>query len=85
MSFVTAAGSVALHRVVDDTVVANAGGETTAFEVVPHVMPGAAPGDAVTLLRPYCLARIVPGSLNPGRTKGVHVTDMSFDFVQKVQ
>jgi len=82
----TAAGSgdVALFQVVDDEVVAFAGGNTAKFEVVPHIPPVFAAGDAVELVRPYCLAKIVPGSFQPGRATKTHILNMSFEFVQKL-
>lgn len=85
LSFVQASsGLTALHRVVDDSVVASSSFETGYFEVVPHILPGAAVDDIVTLLRPYCNAMIVPGSFKPGRIEGLYVRGMQFDFVQKV-
>lgn len=51
-----------LHRVLE-AVTANGSGVTPVFEVRPHFWPGASAPAAVTLVRPSCPMRIVPGSI----------------------
>jgi hypothetical protein len=85
LTVVSASGAVGLHRVVGDPVVAAANGETGVVQVVPHVLPGFAAADPVTLFQPYCKARIVPGSFNPGKAKGLFVEGFRFEFVQDVK
>lgn len=51
----------AFHRVLE-TVTANGSGVTSAFAVSPHIRAGAASDQAVTLIKPQVLMRIVPGS-----------------------
>lgn len=72
--------SIALHRVIAESVVADAGGETEEFEVRPHILTGMAANDLVNLERPAAEMMIVPGSYNPafGRFTGV----ISFQAVQ---
>ena len=50
-------GAADLHRVVATT-----GAPAVDFEVRPHLWPGVAVGDAVSIARPACLMAIVPGS-----------------------
>lgn len=83
LSFVSTGGAVSLHRVVTGGSAGGAG-NTGNIEVVPNVRSVAAPGDPVTLVRPYCLALIRPGSVRPGRRRGVHVTGMAFDWVERL-
>lgn len=54
----------ALHRVVR-AATADGDGITPMFEVYPHLRPGAAAGQVVTLVRPAMEAIITPGSYEP--------------------
>lgn len=74
----------ALHRVVE-AVTADGSGDTAEFEVTPHVRPGAAADDAVTLIRPVCKAVMVPGSFSPGQEGRKWVMGMSFRWVQTLR
>lgn len=62
-----------LHRV-QESAAADGTGETGSFEVRPHLWPGVAVGNAVSVMRPWCLMQIVPGSIaspaDPGTGKG---------------
>lgn len=54
--------SRALYRVIDVSVTADGSGDTTEFEVRPHVWAGAAEDDPVELLRPAAEMMVVPNS-----------------------
>lgn len=75
----------ALHRVVDPTVTANGAGQTPFFEVVPHIRPGAAAAAAVTLVRPWCKAVLVFGSVTPMRGSRTIFDGLGFRFVQTLR
>lgn len=73
----------ALHQiVVGDT--ADGAGEIT-VEVTPHIRPGVSAGAAVTLVRPFCKALIVPGSTSPASASGHISTGITFDFIQTLR
>ncbi|MGN7870966.1 hypothetical protein [Paracoccus sp. 22332] len=74
----------ALHRIASPAVAA-ANGQTAAFEVSPAVRPGWAAGAAVSLVRAACKAVVVPGSVDPGRRKGVMTTGVRFRFQQTLR
>lgn len=72
----------ALHRVVETSIAAGGQGNTGDFEVVPNIRVGAAVNDTVRLVKPYCKALLVPGSVDPG-TPGRFMTDgIAFDVIQ---
>ena len=75
----------ALHRVVDQTVTASPTGVTQNFEVLPPLQPGAALTAPVQLIRPFCKAVIIPGSVQPGRTTRFITEGMSFRFIQTLR
>jgi hypothetical protein len=74
----------ALHRA-QEAVVADALGNTPAFQVAPHIRPGAAIGEAVELLKPYCKAVLVPGSVSYGGTRNGKNFGLSFSFRQTLR
>lgn len=55
-------GTADLHQVME-TAVAVAG-LTPLFEVRPHIWPGIFTGAPVSIVRPYCLMTVVPGSVS---------------------
>ncbi len=71
----------ALHRVLVGAV-AGGGGTTPDIEVVADIRPGASVGAAVTLIRPSCRAKIVPGSIQTGTIGPRFRSGIAFDFVQ---
>ena len=75
-------GRRALHRVVDATVVTAVGGVTPVFEVTPMIRPGVVAGAAVSLVRPDCKARLVPGSVSKGTSRRTITDGMTFRFIQ---
>ena len=75
--------SVALHRICEDKV-ATALGNTSLFEVRPHVRPGASAGATVTLIRPYAEMLIVPGTLTERSGSDMRTTIISFDAIQVI-
>ena len=75
----------ALHRIVDETLVATGLGNTVTFEVRPHIEPGALVGTTVTLIKPHCKAVILPGSLQPGRSTRFMTEGVSFQFQQTLR
>lgn len=56
-------GTAKLYQVMEDALVSGEG-ITPTFEVRPHLAPGTAVDDAVSVYRPYCLMTIVPGSIS---------------------
>lgn len=70
----------ALHRIISD-VTADGTGETQQFEVVPFIDPGAAPGMAVSLIKPVIKAVMEP---DPGyaQHRPVVASGQQFSFVQ---
>ena len=74
----------ALHRIAQHST-ANASGETGWIEVSPSIRPGAVVGTVVSLLKASCKAIVVPGSVNPGRSRATLTTGVSFDFLQTLR
>lgn len=72
-----------VHRLVTGAT-ANGSGVTPLFEVSPHILPGAAVGQGVVLIRPAIKAVLLPGSLSPGSMSGRYRSGITFDFVQKL-
>lgn len=83
--YVNTASRYALHKLSGAGATADALGVTPLFEVVPHIRPGATMGAAVVLGRPYCKARLVPDSVQPGRTRKTFTEGISFRFVQTLR
>lgn len=75
----------ALHKVVDISVAADVSGVTPSFEVVPNIRAGAIAGSAVRLMRPYCTAIIVPGSVNTGTGAATLTEGASFAWRQTLR
>lgn len=75
----------ALHQVVVGAQ-ADGLGVTPEIEVTPHIRPGATVGTQVTLVRAYCRAVIVPGSVTPPSAEPGRVSSgASFSFVQTLR
>lgn len=74
----------ALHRV-QEVATADGLGDTGVFQIYPHLRPDALVGAAITLVKPYCKAVIVPGSVNEGTTKNGKTTGMAFSFRQSLR
>lgn len=53
-------GTADLHQVMESAT----GTPTNEFEIRPHLWPGAATSDAVSIEKPYCIMSIVPGSVS---------------------
>lgn len=75
----------ALHKVVDVSVTADAAGTTPAFEILPNVREGAQLGAAVRLVRPYCTAIIVPGSVTAGTAAATLTEGARFQWRQTLR
>lgn len=75
----------ALHKVASEQVQASSAGLTPAFEVTPLLRPGATVGAAVTLIRPACLARIVPNTISKGQSIRTITRDAAFRFIQSLR
>jgi hypothetical protein len=75
----------ALHAIVDDGVTVLGTGQTNSFEVRPHIRPGAAVDAAVTLVKPACKARIIPGTVSPGQARRFITEGMAFEFLQTLR
>lgn len=74
-------GTQDLHRVVEAST-ASAGGVTPLFEVRPHLWPLATVGQAVSVLRPYCLMSIVPGTISTASDAATGRGSFSFDAME---
>jgi hypothetical protein len=74
----------ALHRVMAPSVVADLSGNTAEFHIDPPRRPGAEVDAVVTLVRPVCMARIVPGSVAVGTRAGQIVQNVRFAWQQDV-
>lgn len=70
-------GRRALHRFSEDG--------TGALEVRPHLRPGLTAGVEAELIRPYCVAVLVPGTVSHGVTRGGVTSGMSFEFRQTLE
>ncbi len=75
----------ALHKVVDISVAADVTGRTAMFEVIPNIREGAQIGAAVSLIRPWCTAIIVPGSVTTGTAAATLTEGASFRFRQTLR
>lgn len=80
----TAPVRYALHRAAEYAT-ADAGGIAGPFQVDPFIRAGAAPGAAVSLLRPACKAVLVPGSVSYGVTRNNLTGGMGFAFRQSLR
>lgn len=74
----------ALHRVFQGAT-ANASGVTPEIEVVPPVRFGVVSGDPVELVRPYCKAVMIPGSVSYGSGRPVITDGATFSFRQQLR
>jgi hypothetical protein len=74
----------ALHQVVVGST-ADGTGLSGNIELTPHIRPGAQVGAAITLIRPYCKALLVPGSVDPGRRDGAVTEGIGFRFQQTLR
>ncbi len=83
LSVTDSGGGVHLHEMVE-TVTANGAGTTTEFELTPFTQTTLASNDAVTLVRPSCLALIVPGSFRRGRLAGGFRVGAGFDWIESL-
>lgn len=72
----------AIHRVVVGRTANVNGNLAQAIEVVPHIRPGAAVNDPVTLFRPTMKAVIEPGSVSDGQMRGNRRYDIGFTVIQ---
>lgn len=75
----------ALHEVLTEAVIADGSGVTPLFEVSPFIRSGAATGAAVTLVRPFCKAVMVPGSFRPGTRRAVLTSGFTFSARQTLR
>ncbi|UOA25896.1 hypothetical protein DSM107133_00585 [Pseudosulfitobacter sp. DSM 107133] len=72
----------ALHRIQEISVTANGSGVTPLFEVNPNIRPGAVTDTIVRLIKPFCKAVIVPGSVSSGQQTRFTHEGQSFMFQQ---
>lgn len=79
ISFSYGTGRYALHRMVD-TVTASGGGVAT-VQVAPFIR-GDPVGSVVSLIKPKCLAIMVPGSYVPPQGRLNSQAALSFDWIQ---
>lgn len=81
-SFNFGSGRRALHQAME-SVTADGSGDTTEFEVRPHIRPGVAlsPDVSVVFKKPSAIFVMEPGSLRPSRLNAIH-EQYSFSAVQ---
>lgn len=65
-----------------ESAVANASGKTTHFELRPHLAPGTAVGNVVTLIKPSVPMIILPGSLTTSAELSTGRGTISFQAVE---
>ncbi len=79
----------ALHRLVEGGAAsgtsAHGGYKAGPLEVAPYIRPGAAAGASITLVRPACLAVLVPNTVSSGITQGSVTSGVAFEFRQKLR
>lgn len=75
----------ALHRVVTGSVTADGLGVTPVMEVQPPIRSGAAAGAAVSLIRPACMVKVIPGTVTPGTNARGFNQGMSFKIRQTLR
>ena len=75
----------ALHQVTEGRTADGSGEQTLHMSVVPHIRAGASASAAVELVRPHCLAVLVPGSVGYGNTRNGKTGGMSFEFRQTLR
>lgn len=78
-------GRFALHEVSNGPVAANGAGATPLFEVRPHLRPGAVAGAPVSLRSPACKAIVVPGSVQPGRSRATVTDGLALRWLQTLR
>lgn len=74
----------ALHRILEGGTASEVG-ETPYLTLNPAIRPGAAPDTPVDLVKPFCWAGIVPGSVSYGTTTGNVTSGIGFDFQQSLR
>jgi hypothetical protein len=70
-----------LYRV-QEPAMADETGETGSFEVRPHLWPGVAVNDVVSVKRPWCLMQIVPGSVSSPADPQTGKGSLSFQSIE---
>ena len=75
----------ALHQVVEGRSANGTGEQTLHMTVTPALRAGVVAGAAVALVRPLCLAVLVPGSVSYGTTVNGKTGGMSFQFRQSLR
>lgn len=74
----------ALHQIAAVSGPADAAGELQ-VQIVPAIRPGAADGDAVTLVKPACKAIVRPGSFKSSEIGLAAAGGLSFEFHQTLR
>lgn len=74
----------ALHKFVEDRA-ASGGGTLALTEIRPHVRPGYSLPINAVLVRPFCKAKIVPGSVSVGSSQGAITSGVSFEWRQTLR
>jgi hypothetical protein len=74
-------GAADLHRVVE-AITVGANGTTPQFELRPHLWPTAVVNAQVSLLRPYCLMSLVPGTLSSTADKSTGRGSVTFQGIE---
>lgn len=74
-------GDQDLHRVMEARTV-TALGNTSLLEIRPHLWPGVSAGVAVSVLRPFCLMMIEPGSIASSADPAIGRGSISFRAIE---
>lgn len=87
LSFQYATGPVrfAFHQIVEETVETDASGLTPNMEIRPHLQPGWQVGDIAQITFPRCKAKILPGTVQLGRTTRFVTEGVTFQFQQTLR
>ena len=84
-SYGTSPTRFALHRVASLSKSADVTGLTGWIEVTPNIRDGASITDPITLYRPACKAKLIPGTSNTGTTRRTITEGAAFQFIQTLR
>ena len=87
VSFQSATAPVrfAFHQIIEETTTVDASGLTANMEVRPHLQPGWQVGDIAQITFPRCKAKILPGTVQRGRSTKFMTEGVSFQFQQTLR
>lgn len=83
--YATAPVRFAFHQIIEETTTVDASGLTANMEVRPHLQPGWQVGDIAQITFPRCKAKILPGTVQRGRSTKFMTEGVSFQFQQTLR